>query len=272
MCNATPLETFTPGALGRLACLFLLLAASVKPALAEESTLGFVGDAAGDAFKGAMQGINEANVQGRFLGQTFKLTAADRAATTPVAVVVDGTESTVLEVAAANPDVAVLNVGASADSLRDTCLANLLHVMPSDAMLADATSQWLTKNPDSAARSRAWHHTFRKYAASQLNIRYKEGAGIQMVDRAWAGWAAAKMISDMRVRYPDADAKELLTRLRTELEFDGQKGARLNFRPNGQLRQPLLLVDNDKIVGEAPVRGVGKGLDSLGRSECPADK
>ena len=44
----------------------------------------------------------------------------------------------------------------------------------------------------------------------------------------------------------------------------------MNFRKNGQLRQLILLVENDKIITEAPVRGVAKPptLDSLGILDC----
>jgi hypothetical protein len=45
-------------------------------------------------------------------------------------------------------------------------------------------------------------------------------------------------------------------------------GTDMNFRPTGQLRQPLLLVEDGKIAGEAPVRGVADDLDSLGNVEC----
>ncbi|MDY6982158.1 MAG: hypothetical protein SV422_03630, partial [Pseudomonadota bacterium] len=55
------------------------------------------------------------------------------------------------------------------------------------------------------------------------------------------------------------------------LVFDGQKGLNQTFRNNGQLRQPLLLVDaNGELLGEAPVRGVANvdDLDSLGLPGC----
>jgi len=44
----------------------------------------------------------------------------------------------------------------------------------------------------------------------------------------------------------------------------------MNFRETGQLRQPILLVEGDKIVAEAPVRGIAKPptLDSLGLLSC----
>ena len=44
----------------------------------------------------------------------------------------------------------------------------------------------------------------------------------------------------------------------------------MSFRDTGQLRQPLLLVAGDHVLGEAPVRGVVEieDLDSLGATHC----
>lgn len=44
----------------------------------------------------------------------------------------------------------------------------------------------------------------------------------------------------------------------------------MSFRPNGQLRQPLFLVEGGRIAGEAPVKGVVdiEDLDSLGSNAC----
>jgi hypothetical protein len=74
----------------------------------------------------------------------------------------------------------------------------------------------------------------------------------------------------MVAREQTTDASTLLAALRARLAFDGQKGQDLSFRDNGQLRQPLLLIETNKIVGEAPVRGVTdvENLDSLGPFAC----
>ena len=62
--------------------------------------------------------------------------------------------------------------------------------------------------------------------------------------------------------YPIANAKRLALRAFMQL---------LNFRATGQLRQPLLITENDVLVGEAPMRGVAniEDLDRLGINECP---
>ena len=93
---------------------------------------------------------------------------------------------------------------------------------------------------------------------------------IPMDDNSWAGWAAVKMTSDAVARTKISGPQEMLLYLKTKLTFDGQKGIDMNFRETGQLRQPILLVENGKILAEAPVRGIAKPptLDSLGILNC----
>ncbi|MGH8488738.1 MAG: ABC transporter substrate-binding protein, partial [Gammaproteobacteria bacterium] len=80
-----------------------------------------------------------------------------------------------------------------------------------------------------------------------------------------------KLFSDSVARLGAVYPEKLLDYIRTRLAFDGQKGIDMNFRPNGQLRQPLFLVEGGRIAGEAPVKGVVdiEDLDSLGSSACP---
>ena len=82
--------------------------------------------------------------------------------------------------------------------------------------------------------------------------------------------AAMKLLSDTIVRQPALAGEDLMEELKTNLAFDGQKGIDMSFRETGQLRQPLLLIDADEIVGEAPVRGIvdSSNLDSLGVPFC----
>jgi hypothetical protein len=44
----------------------------------------------------------------------------------------------------------------------------------------------------------------------------------------------------------------------------------MNFRVTGQLRQLILLVEDNKVIAEAPVRGIAKPptLESLGILDC----
>jgi hypothetical protein len=249
-----------------LGCAFATQAATL------EVTLAFVGPDRGTAWQGAQQGLAEAQTQGEFLGQRYTLaTGAPVGAVDVAAIVADLPVDALLAVARAHPSIPVLNVGNDADALRRTCLPNLLHVLPSDEMRAAAEAQWAKAKPEEApAQARAWHPAFEKYAAAQLNKRYRQTFGQAMDDPAWAGWAAVKLVSDTVARVQSPAPAALLPALRNNLAFDGQKGVDLSFRTDGQLRQPLLLVRDEVIVEEAPVRGVAdiEDLDSLGRIEC----
>lgn len=264
--------------LAGLAMVASLCTAPVWAAAAQEKievTIAYLGDDTATAYLGAVQGLEEANRQGRFLGQSYSLTAAKDvaalSAVQPSAVVIAAQDAATLEtVAGALPDVPVFNVTLETDESRKLCLPNLFHVIPSAKMKADAVAQFLQVKPESKAVAAAWHPTFKKYAASQLNVRYTKTHNAQMDDPAWAGWAAVKLLSDTVARIQSADPVKLNAYLKSELVFDGQKGVDMNFRPNGQLRQVLLLIEDGKIVEEAPVRGVVdiQDLDSLGNVTC----
>ncbi len=164
----------------------------------------------------------------------------------------------------------LFNISIEDDNLRTACLPNALHTIASISMKADAIAQWKQKKPDSNAQAQAWHGDFVKFAARDLNKRFKKNQHSTMGDYAWAGWAAVKMTSDSVARENISDAKQMLEHLKTKLSFDGQKGSDMNFRDTGQLRQLILLVEDDKIVGEAPVRGVAKPptRDRVGLLNC----
>ncbi len=233
-----------------------------------EINLSFIGDTNSLAYQGAQQGRDEANIQGRFMGQNYTLNASPEDSTAIVAAV---DAESLRKLSASHPNKTIFNLTAEDDALRSECLANVVHIIPSKAMKRDAEAQWLQKNPDSSAKAQTWHPTFRKYAASQLNSRFSKTHSVKMDDTAWAGWAAVKILSDSVVRGQTSEAQTLLNFIKSDLAFDGQKGISLNVRNTGQLRQPLLLIENDKIAGEAPVRGVTKtsNLDSLGLASCP---
>ena len=233
-------------------------------------TIAYVGSVDTSAENGLKQGLLEANLQGEFLGVTYQLLPLKDAEQAKAIVVAD-TDTMVIKTARRHPEVPVINVLSRSNSLRALCLPNLFHTMPSQQMLSDALAQWRQKNPDSVAKPQAWHRKFRKYAAAQLNIRYHEQFNQDMNDDAWAGWAATKLLADTLIRAPALENDALISELKTNLAFDGQKGIDMAFRETGQLAQPVLLVDGDNIMGEAPVRGVADitDLDSLGELSCP---
>lgn len=266
------------------AVLVLLLLVGWAPAgaAAETHTLLYVSDTGFDrnAYRGVRQGLQESNHQAAFMNIEFKIQTVmpedyDPAmAAGAIAVMVAADSRTVQEVIESTSGAAVINLIASDDSLRDACYENAFHIMPSDSMFADAEDQWLQKHPDSHARAYAWHRTFDRYAARDLNNRFHQEVGKNekwMVDETWSGWAGVKIVTESVLRLQSGDPQKLLSYLQSDLFFDGQKGYEMTFRDNGQLRQIVLLVEDDKVAGEAPVRGVVEDesdLDTLGHASC----
>ncbi len=236
-------------------------------------------DESGMAAMGAKQGLDEANLQGDFLGQKYSLEFLDpetpKKVSDVTAILATMDESGLKELAKLNPDVPVINLTNEADSLREKCISNLFHTIPSERMRADAVAQWKQKHPESKAVAANWNSDFRKYAASQVNKRFKDlHEGTPMDDQSYSGWIAVKILSDAVVRTGSNDGKTLIPFFKTDLVVDGAKGLKMTFRETGQLRQMLLLVEDGKVVGEAPVRGVvdTTNLDSLGILECSGCK
>lgn len=240
-----------------------------------EFEIVYVGDTDSSAYLGVQQGLEEANLQGRFLGQQYRVTerSADDALAESegiFAILVSGDAETIKRISAAAAGIPVMNLDNDNDGLRSACLANAFHVGPSARMKADAEAQWRQRDADAPARAQGWHEDFVKFAARDLNRRFLEARGVVMDDASWAGWAAVRIISDAVAQGRARTAAELHSRLRGSINFDGQKGIELNFRTTGQLAQPLLLVQDGQIVAEAPVRGVAddSDLDSLGLVDC----
>ena len=205
-------------------------------------TMHYVGPTEGQVWLGVQQGIEEANLQGGFLGQKYQLEVVEPEAleTTDIETVLLLATDDEFTMKVAQTDkyaaVPIINLNSTSDKLREAC-----------------------------AKAQSWHQDFVKFAARQLNSRFEKNQGEEMSDDAWAGWAGTKMIADSVVQTMQYDAAFMLNHLKTDLVFDGQKGDNANFRENGQLRQILLLVDNDN---KAPLRGFKGGLDSLGKVTC----
>lgn len=258
------------------AWLLSLLCLLVLPAQAEviDVQLHYVGPIEGSAWLGVQQGLNEANLQGEFLGQKYSLKAvsldelAQQQVITAILVATDAEHVVAIAESKQFADIAVFNLVSDDDELRSVCLPNLLNIGASQKMKQDAQAQMLAKNPDSKAQAQSWHQDFKKFAARQLNSRFLKTQGVIMDDDAWAGWTAVKMLADGVARTQSTDAAVMLDFLKNAAAFDVQKGGGAAFRDTGQLSQLLLLVENDKIVAEAPLRGVKGGLDSLGLSSC----
>lgn len=160
--------------------------------------------------KGAELALDEANATGRFLGLRFTLSvtlvepgqeirAALAAPDAPRFVVVNAPADDVLALADRDGDrqTVFLNAGAPDTRLRDgDCRANLLHVLPSRDMLADALMQFLTfkrwgrllllsgPNPEDALYAEALRHSARKFGAKVVSEARFDAHGADIRDSA----------------------------------------------------------------------------------------
>jgi len=333
-------------------------------------------------YAGAEAALAESRVIGRVLGLDLRLTR--EAAATPDALaavaramrdesatrffIVDADADALVALADAvrGDGVLLFNISETADRLRHRdCRANLMHVIPSRAMLTDALAQYLASRswlrvlelrgplPADAAlagaftrsaakfglkivatkdfvlsndpRERdennvrlmtagpaydvvfladsdgefgryvpyqtqqprpvvgteglvasAWHWSWERHGAPQLNQRFEKKAGREMQDADWAAWAAVRLIVEALTRTHSTDFDALTSYLKGDaLTFDAYKGNPASFRPwNNQLRQPLLLHTHNAVAARAPLDGFLHStdiLDTLGVDKPESD-
>lgn len=90
-----------------------------------------------------------------------------------------------------------------------------------------------------------------------------------MNDRDFAAWLAVRSIATAVSKLREAKPKALQQLLVSEqLPLDGFKGRKLSYRPwNGELRQPIPLVQPKALVSTSPQEGFlhpSDEMDSLG--------
>ncbi|WP_422775767.1 ABC transporter substrate-binding protein [Pseudomonas mediterranea] len=114
-----------------------------------------------------------------------------------------------------------------------------------------------------------WHKTVETYGAAQLQKRFEALAERWMNDRDFAAWIAVRSVASAvsKLRQADPFAIRQLA-LSDQLPLDGFKGRKLSYRPwNGQLRQPIPLVQPRALVSNSPQDGFlhpTNEMDSLG--------
>ncbi|MES1925972.1 amino acid ABC transporter substrate-binding protein [Salinisphaera sp. T31B1] len=103
----------------------------------------------------------------------------------------------------------------------------------------------------------AWHWSWNKHGARQLNNRLERKADRPMTGYDWAAWAAVKAIVAGVQRTGSTDYAALRRYiLSDQIDLDGFKGFRMAFRDfNGQLGQPMLLSTGNWVVAVAPLEG-----------------
>ena len=112
----------------------------------------FVGDKSSTAYLGAKQGLDEANLQGQFLGQNYTMNAVASAQLEQqnlegISAILTAVDSgnTFTSIANANPDMPVFNLSLKDDELRTACIPNALHTISSRRMQQDAVQQYQQK-------------------------------------------------------------------------------------------------------------------------------
>jgi ABC transporter substrate binding protein (PQQ-dependent alcohol dehydrogenase system) len=125
----------------------------------------------------------------------------------------------------------------------------------------------------------AWHWTWERHGAPQLNQRFARIENSRpMAGADWAAWIAVKSVVAAIRNTGATDPGRLREFLvGPDTSIDGYKGAPSSFRAwNNQLRQPILLHTHNAVIARAPIDGFlhpTNYLDTLGadRKESSCD-
>ena len=114
-----------------------------------------------------------------------------------------------------------------------------------------------------------WHKSVETYGAAQLQKRFEALAGRWMNDRDFAAWMAVRSIASAVTKLRQTDPMVIRqAELSDQLPLDGCKGRKLSYRAwNGQLRQPIPIVQPRALVSTSPQDGFlhpVTELDTLG--------
>ncbi|MCC6736539.1 MAG: ABC transporter substrate-binding protein [Bauldia sp.] len=118
----------------------------------------------------------------------------------------------------------------------------------------------------------AWHWSWERQGAPQVNARFEAVAGRRMADVDFAAWAAVRGLTQSVLRSRSTEYQPVLDYLLGErLNLDGSKGYPMSVRPwDHQLRQPILLATANAVMQLAPIEGFlhqFNDLDTLGVDE-----
>ncbi len=117
---------------------------------------------------------------------------------------------------------------------------------------------------------KAWHWSYMRHGAPQVNGRFERNFSRRMNDKDWASWIAIKSIMESIMRTKSTETKVLKNFLKSiDFKVDGSKGISLNYRKNtNQLKQTILLVaSNNWVTAVAPLESFQhrrNNLETLG--------
>ncbi len=121
-----------------------------------------------------------------------------------------------------------------------------------------------------------WSPVIEQWGALQLQNRFKDLAHRGMTADDYGAWAAVRSIAEAVTRTGAADPDQLYAYMLSDnFELAGFKGRGLTFRPwNGQLRQPITLVQPMAVVSQSPQEGFlhpRTDMDTLGYDAAEVD-
>ena len=104
----------------------------------------------------------------------------------------------------------------------------------------------------------AWHWTWERNGAPQVNSRFQQLTGGRRMESAdWAAWIAVKMVVQATLRTRSAEFEQQREFILGDNGFDGNKGLAVSVRPwDQQLRQAVLLATPYAVVAQRAGRGL----------------
>jgi len=123
----------------------------------------------------------------------------------------------------------------------------------------------------------AWHWSFERHGAPQVNSRFEEISEHRMHSFDWASWAAVRAVTQSVTRAKSTEYEAVRDyMLSDKMNLDGSKGNPMSVRPwDHQLRQGILLAGGNLVAELAPLTGflhATNDLDTLGvdapRTSC----
>lgn len=116
----------------------------------------------------------------------------------------------------------------------------------------------------------AWHWSWERSGAPQVNARFEDLTGGRRMDNAdFAAWAAVRAITQGALRSQSTEHQPIVDFiLGDRMNLDGSKGYPMTFRPwDHQMRQAILLATGNAVIQLAPIEGFlhqTNDLDTLG--------
>ena len=120
--------------------------------------------------------------------------------------------------------------------------------------------------------AKAWHWSYLRHGAPQLNGRFERLNNRRMESKDWSAWIAIKTLVEAVLRVQSTNNDEIIEYITSnKLNLDGSKGISLSYKKkSNQLRQTILLTTSDNWVTiKAPLddfQNNNNRLDTLGIS------